>query len=324
MWRHPAFFKKNSTDARSDFDIPADAKCQAGGPSRFTEMDYLCRNFKTPIRMNIQAYPPHPALRELVEVILIIDVDFTARDAISPLYEYVPTYIRFLSFYLGDTVKVKKGDGAFVARGRSLLVGPQTMPVTLDLGRKHCSVSVGLKPAAMYRLFGIPQLELLDKDYDACLILGKEINELTDRLEEAPDNDAKNVLVQRYLLGKLDKLKPDLPIDRAMQELLHATGNISVERLASLSCLSIRQFERQCHTRIGFAPKMYTRVVRFAYAYKMKELSPNLTWTEIGYRCGYFDQMHLIRDFKAFAGVSPGVLKRADIEHSVRFQALMD
>jgi AraC-like DNA-binding protein len=34
-------------------------------------------------------------------------------------------------------------------------------------------------------------------------------------------------------------------------------------------------------------------------------MHPWQTWTSIAYECGYFDQMHLIKDFKAFTGFTP-------------------
>lgn len=40
----------------------------------------------------------------------------------------------------------------------------------------------------------------------------------------------------------------------------------------------------------------------------MKLRNPHLRWTDIAYQTGYFDQMHLIKDFKKFSGDAPSVL----------------
>jgi len=79
--------------------------------------------------------------------------------------------------------------------------------------------------------------------------------------------------------------------------------------LASRACLSIRQFERVFKQRIGLPPKHFSRLVRFAHAWTIKEQQPDISWTKIAYECGYFDQMHLIRDFQEFAGVNPSSIE---------------
>ena len=268
-------------------------------------------------------FAPHPALLEYIDSIFVLALDFTAG-SLSPIYPFVPTHNRFLCFYLRDPVKVQKEMGGFLARARAIIIGPQLTPVTLDLGRDHQAVVVNLKPAGMYRLLGIPMAELLDRDYDARLVMGREIDELLDRLQETCSPPARNDLVQRYLLGKLPRLKPALPFDRAILQQVHASGNLPIERVAAQACLSVRQLERQAHERLGMSPKLYSRMIRFSHAYKHKESTPHTTWTEIAHRCGYFDQMHFIRDFKFFAGYTPSLLTAAEVTKSVLFRTMED
>ena len=236
----------------------------------------------------------------------------------------MPTHNRFLCFYLQDQVRVKKQTGDFAARARSIIIGPQLTPVTLDLGQRHQAVVVNLKPAGMYRLLGIPMAELVDCDYDARLVMGREIDELLDRLHEGRSPTERNATVQRYLLGKLRQLRPGLPFDGAMLHQVRASGNLPIERVAAQACLSLRQFERLSYERLGLPPKIYSRMIRFSHAYKHKESAPQTSWTTIAHRCGYFDQMHFIRDFKFFAGYAPGLLTREELEKSVLFRTMED
>lgn len=270
-------------------------------------------------------FAPHPALLEYIDSVFVLDIDFTADTGLSPIYPFVPTHNRFLCFYLQDQVQVKKQwDSDFTTRARSIIIGPQLTPVTLNLGQHHQAVVVNLKPAGMYRLLGIPMAELVDCDYDARLVMGREIDELLDRLHAGRTHAERNATTQRYLLSKLAQLKPLLPFDLAMLRQVHASGNLPIERVAADACLSTRQFERKSYERLGLSPKVYSRMIRFSHAYKYKESSPHTSWTEIAHRCGYFDQMHFIRDFKAFAGFAPSMLKEAEIEKSVLFRKMED
>ena len=270
-------------------------------------------------------FAPHPALLEFIDSVFVLDIDFTAGAGLSPIYPFVPTHNRFLCFYLLDPVAVKKlGESTFTPRARSIIIGPQLTPVTLHLGQRHRAVVVNLKPAGMYRLLGIPMAELVDRDYDARLVVGREIDELLERLHAGRSPAERSATVQRYLLGKLPRLRPGRPFDLAMLHQVQASGNLPIGHVAAAACLSVRQFERQSRERLGFSPKMYSRLIRFSHAYKYKESAPHTSWTEIAHRCGYFDQMHFIRDFKAFAGFAPSLLTAADIEQSVLFRTLED
>lgn len=268
-------------------------------------------------------FAPHPALLEYIDSVFVLNIDFTAG-GLSAIYPFVPTHNRFLCFYLHDQVKVKKQTGDFVTKARSIIIGPQLTPVTLDLGQHHQAIVVNLKPAGMYRLLGIPMAELVDCDFDASLVMGREIDELLEQLQESRSGQEKNALTQRYLLGKLKQLKPVLPFDLAILQQVHASGNLPIEHVAAQACLSLRQFERKSYERLGLSPKVYSRMIRFSHAYKYKESAPHTSWAEIAYRCGYFDQTHFIRDFKFFAGFTPGLLTEEDIEKSVLFRTMED
>ena len=71
-------------------------------------------------------------------------------------------------------------------------------------------------------------------------------------------------LVAKFLINTIRHLKCIEPFDHAMQRLIRMDGNISVDKLTAISCLSIRQFERKYNEGIGLPPKMYARVVRFS------------------------------------------------------------
>ncbi|MCG7856842.1 helix-turn-helix domain-containing protein [Flavihumibacter sediminis] len=215
----------------------------------------------------------------------------------------------------------KEGEQGFLLQPRSVIVGPQITRVNLIVGKSHKAVAVGFHPGGLYRLLGIPMTELYDDGFNAEEILGADVRIVNDKLREAAGFDEIKDIIENFLLKRLHLLKEALPFDLAMQELLLQNGNQGMDMIASLSCLSLRQFERKCKERIGIPPKFFSRLARFSKAYRLREMRPDLSWTNITYECGYFDQMHLIRDFKQFAGVTPRFLEDTLSHTPIRMQA---
>ena len=81
---------------------------------------------------------------------------------------------------------------------------------------------------------------------------------------------------------------------------------ISVTELASVACLSKKQFERLFNEMVGANPKEYARVVRFQKSLKLlQRYSEDTNQAQLAYQCGYADQSHFIREFKQFSGYTP-------------------
>lgn len=271
--------------------------------------------------MQSKFYIPHFLLQEFVNCIMVIhaEVDATAAPVICP---YPPTPQNSLFFYINDQIKVQKeGDTGFVLQPRSVIVGPQLTRVMLDINQSHKAVRVGFHPGGLHRLLGISMAEMIDDSYDAMDVFGNEIQQMNDQLCDARNFDEIKNVTEQFLLKKVKALKRSLPFDNAMLELLRLNGNVPMEQIASLACLSLRQFERVSKERIGFSPKLFARLIRFSRAYRLRENFPQVSWTSIAHECGYFDQMHFIRDFKEFAGVIPGILEKELESAPVRLQA---
>jgi len=87
--------------------------------------------------------------------------------------------------------------------------------------------------------------------------------------------------------------------------MLHKAGLVSIEKFAYQANMSMRNFERRFSENIGISPKLYCRIIRFNHALELKLKNPKQNWSSIAQECGYFDQMHFIKDFKQFADGSP-------------------
>ncbi len=258
---------------------------------------------------------PKPVLKELVNHFMVFHTNFP-KDQPAPCILLPPLPEQCLLFYPHDPV-----DANYLLANKQMrlytccLVGPQTNTIKLQLGHQHVVIKVSFQPGGLYRLLGIPMQELLQVEaFNASDFLGNLIIELQNQIWESEHFLQMVNQIEEALIKFSKRLKEKLPIDQVLQNMLNAGGLMSMDQAASDACLSIRQFERQFKQRIGLSPKFYSRLIRFSNAWILKENQPNISWTAIAHQTGYFDQMHLIRDFKEFAAVNPKQIEQALLE----------
>ncbi len=87
--------------------------------------------------------------------------------------------------------------------------------------------------------------------------------------------------------------------------ILGTNGNVSIEQLAEEFLYSRRYIEKVFQTTLGISPNQLCRIVRFQnFLYDLSR-KPQYKLTELALENGYYDQSHLIRDFKYFTSTTP-------------------
>ncbi|MFC3361589.1 helix-turn-helix domain-containing protein [Pedobacter fastidiosus] len=250
-------------------------------------------------------FAPHNALQNCVSHIMVVEAKMSNR--LSGFCPFPPTPQHAIHFYPRDPVISRDRKGILHVLPPSVIIGPQVSQVNISMGIHHVIVSVAFLPGGMHRLLGMPMHELYDEAIDAALLLGRGIDDVNEQLQRGQTAVEMKTIVEDFLLKKLPYSAP-MPWEGAMRAQLQR--GLSIDEAASISCLSLRQYERRSKEMMGYSPKLFSRLFRFSSAYRLKERSPGLSWTDIAHASGYYDQMHLIRDFRAFTQVLPGELNR--------------
>lgn len=223
-----------------------------------------------------------------------------------PVSLFPPIPEHSLYFYPRDPLVVHALEtGATFTCKPSVIVGPQVKRVNLSLGYNHIVIRVGFLTGGLHRLLRLPLHEIVDYTCNTEDFFGNAVAQVNEQLNDTEDLLGMKEIVEKFLIGYLYKTKPAESLDAALSLLMKEGGKLPIEYIAKEACLSMRQFERKCKDRVGLSPKLFARIIRFSKAYRMREAHSNLSWTSIAHTAGYFDQMHMIRDFKMFAGVAP-------------------
>ena len=86
---------------------------------------------------------------------------------------------------------------------------------------------------------------------------------------------------------------------------------MAVSQLAHELGWSRKRIVARFREEIGLPPKATARLLRFDRAQALAEGVERPDWTRIAVECGYYDQSHLINEFRAIAGVTPAAFAAA-------------
>lgn len=187
-------------------------------------------------------------------------------------------------------------------------VGGLTQQRTIvGVGARYGAVDLKLSPLAAHAILRM-DLAALD---GGCVSLGAALDaegeQLADELRDAPDWDGRFDVLERWLMRRLaGGPRVDPVVARAFGLLVASQGRVRIASMCAELGVSARHLTRRFGSQVGLPPKAVARQVRFAAVRRRLEtICGDRSWAEIALAAGYFDQAHLIRDFRELAGVTP-------------------
>jgi AraC-like DNA-binding protein len=214
---------------------------------------------------------------------------------------------QLLTFSFGDPYCIHRLESDHRdASPRLTVVGPQTQarPGLSVCGRID-NFTIHFQPSGFNRLFGIPVTKLTDAAHDAYAVIGPEFPRLEHELGDTPGFAERIQIIEERLIRMVRCDGTRAPVAIAANCLFANNGIDRVSAMATGSGLSPRQFERRFLEQVGVPPKLYACIVRFNAALDHKLRSPSRAWSRIAIDHGFYDQMHLVHDCRAFTGESP-------------------
>ena len=198
------------------------------------------------------------------------------------------------------------GAGQFLKQPVAVACGQLTRPLVLHGSLDAGMIGIRFQPSGMAPFLSTPMQSLTDARIPAELLFD-DIDQLIEAIVGSSYDTQRIAACTRFLMRSLDYDREDnLCVRRAVESIMLTRGRISVETLASLMGRSRRSLELAFQKEIGTSPKMYCRITRFRHLFDaMSHNVPPVDWVRIALDSGFFDQSHLIRDFRQFTGASP-------------------
>jgi AraC-like DNA-binding protein len=187
-------------------------------------------------------------------------------------------------------------------------------------------------PIGAQMLLGTPMDLLTDRTVALEDVDSRFSRLLTGRAEGTRDWAARFDNIVRIIATRLASApSPPAGLIRAWRVLQDSPNHVDLGRFPEELGCSRRHLIAQFHKHFGMAPKMIARISRFhlalAAVHRFGRRDPcavgkpyldcraddgvrtaaqtDIRWADLALGCGYYDQSHLINEFRSFAGLSP-------------------
>jgi len=131
---------------------------------------------------------------------------------------------------------------------------------------------------------------------------------LCERLAAAPNTQQAAVVLEAAIAERLSLPASQRAATRLVLEAAARLGSANVTSVAGDLGVSERHLRRIFREAIGVGPKTFSMLTRFRHALRAARDSADASWATIAAAAGYYDQAHLISDFRAISGVTPQAL----------------
>jgi AraC-like DNA-binding protein len=168
-------------------------------------------------------------------------------------------------------------------------------------------VGVHFKPAGAAAFFGGALPALRNRTERLEDLWGLSARLLREQLQGAASPQRALQLLHQHLLQRLSAAAPPDPLAAfAIAALARDPARARVEPVQRQSGCTPAQFIRRFEQAVGLTPKRFARVLRFGVLLPSLARCGPRDWAQIAAGAGYFDQSHLIREFRQLAGMAPG------------------
>lgn len=255
--------------------------------------------------IRFREYPVHAALAPFVKCLWSMESDQPVYDA--PRERILPDSCVELVIHFRDPFRSHFANGGRALQPRSFVAGQMRNFLEIEPAGRMGLIAVRFYARGAYRFFSTPLSAVAAALVELEQFWGERAGDWTEQIALAGTMAARVRVVETALLDALrEKDRADRAVDRCLQLIEAAGGQVRVAQLAFDLGLCSRQLTRRFENTVGVSPKEFARVNRFLNGVRRLRASRHETLTETALECGYFDQAHFNHDFREFAGMTPG------------------
>jgi AraC-like DNA-binding protein len=198
----------------------------------------------------------------------------------------------------------------------AVLSGPYSSLFVVDAMQHESMLGVHFKPGGAFPFLGALASELTDAHANLTDLWGRSGADLRERLCGVSTHRERFRILEKVLTDHLRGARNGhLAVARALNGFGPYGIGASVREVARDVGICQRRFSKVFADQVGLTPKVFCRILRFQRVRTLASQCEKPDWVRIASACGYFDQSHLINDFREFSGSSPSEYLRRLRQH---------
>jgi len=251
-----------------------------------------------------QYYLPHPALAPYVRCYW--DLRLELPPGITQQVPFGCTGRTHWIIFLENRFETTLDTGGTLTNYDSMLVGQMMRPFTHHVMATTHVLTIDFTAMGFHRLWSVPAHALFEGTFETDAVLSMDTRSLVDQLRNAPSAAARVTALDAFFLRQLHRYIPSDPrIEAALGLIQQRPGHLQIRQLAQVLNCPERTLNRRFTEAVGLSPKYYARIQRFLQTRHWLEQQPAHHWPDLLTALGYYDQAHLINEFRYFTGKPP-------------------
>lgn len=189
---------------------------------------------------------------------------------------------------------------------KSWFSGKHTRYIVIEAASQSSMMGVHFKPCGAFPFLGFDLSELTDQVIELDLLWGKGANLLREQLLHTPTVEGKFAVLEGYLRARFTgHPRTFKSVERAIYLLLRSPHGMAIRDLAGTIGITPKHLITQFDRFVGLKPKLCERIGKFQGVLHSIHQDQCIDWAHLAVSCGYYDQSHFIKEFKAFSGLNP-------------------
>ncbi len=206
---------------------------------------------------------------------------------------------------LGEPLQGEMGSKSALVQ-KYIIQGSKTAYVNVEHPARCHFLSIRFTTNGYYKLFGMPQNEFTNRFYELDDVIDVRIQDMIPvlRMTSRP-TDRFRILSQWLNRRNCKRERSTKLLSDFVIKYLNQNPDSSVKQLVQETGFTRKHLVCRFKKEAGLTIKEYQKILRIYRLLKQIDKASQISWAKLAGQFGFYDQSHLIKDFKQYTGLTP-------------------